>query len=92
MPLGDFFLQGAAAMGPIEAALFASPEGRSFVSYVPMPFRKAAHLVLTNESGKKVNLFYDVDCHTVRSQPRGMLYFHACGIGSGRRSPSAPAL
>ena len=40
VPLGDFFLQGGGDLVPIETELFASPEGRSFVSYVKMPFRK----------------------------------------------------
>ena len=39
VPLGDFFLHGAGEMVPMETALLASPEGRSFVSYMPMPFR-----------------------------------------------------
>ncbi|MDP9413771.1 MAG: DUF2961 domain-containing protein [Pseudomonadota bacterium] len=78
VPLGDFFLHGASEMVPMETALFASPEGRSFVSYVPMPFRKAARLVLTNESKKQVNLiFYDINYRSMRSQPKDALYFHA---------------
>ena len=35
VPLGDFFLHGAGQMVPMETALLASPEGRSFVSYIP---------------------------------------------------------
>ena len=78
VPLGDFFLHGAGEMLPMETALFASPEGRSFVSYVPMPFRSGARLVVTNESGKPVNLiFFDVDYRALREQPRDALYFHA---------------
>jgi hypothetical protein len=77
VPLGDFFLEGGGEMVPLETELFASPEGRSFVSYVKMPFRKGARLVLVNESGKRVNLFYDVDCTMVRAQPADALYFHA---------------
>jgi hypothetical protein len=77
VPLGDFFLHGAGEMVPMETALFASPEGRSFVSYVPMPFRKSARVELTNEGGKKVNIYYDVDYRSVRSQPADTLYFHA---------------
>lgn len=77
-PLGDFFLHGAGEMVPMETALFASPEGRSFVSYVPMPFRKSARMVITNESPKQVNLiFFDVNYRAVPSQPRDALYFHA---------------
>ena len=56
VPLGDFFLAGAGEMVAMETALFASPEGRSFVSYVPMPFRKGARVVITNESPRPVNL------------------------------------
>lgn len=76
-PLGDFFLQGAGTMVPMETALFASPEARSFISYVKMPFRRSARLVLVNESARRVNLFYDVDCTLVSTQPADALYFHA---------------
>jgi hypothetical protein len=78
VPLGDFFLHGAGEMVPMETALLASPEGRSFVSYIPMPFRKAARLVVTNESLKPVNLiFFDVNYRAVSTQPADALYFHA---------------
>lgn len=77
VPFGDFFLHGAGEMVPMETALFASPEGRSFVSYVPMPFRRAARIVLTNENAKPVNIFYDVNYRAVPSQPADALYFHA---------------
>ena len=77
-PLGDFFLHGAGEMVPMETALFASPEGRSFVSYVPMPFRRNARVVITNESPRRVNLiFFDVDYRKVPSHGADMLYFHA---------------
>ena len=78
VPLGDFFLHGAGEMLPMETELFASPEGRSFVSYLPMPFREGARIVVTNESGKPVNLiFYDIDYRALRRQTRDALYFHA---------------
>jgi len=78
VPLGDFFLHGAGEMVPMETALLASPEGRSFVSYLPMPFRKGARILVTNESGKPVNLiFYDVNYRVLRRQPDDALYFHA---------------
>ncbi len=78
VPFGDFFLHGAGEMTPMETALLTSPEGRSFVSYIPMPFRKGARIVVTNESEKQVNLiFYDINYRAVRRQPAGALYFHA---------------
>ena len=78
VPLGDFFLHGASEMLPMETALLASPEGRSFVSYIPMPFRRGARVVVTNESGRQVNLiFYDINYRVLPSQPEDALYFHA---------------
>ncbi|MFL6733080.1 MAG: glycoside hydrolase family 172 protein [Sphingomicrobium sp.] len=78
VPLGDFFLHGTGEMVPMETALFASPEGRSFVSYVPMPFRTGARIVITNESKKPVNLiFFDVNYRSVAEQPADAMYFHA---------------
>lgn len=78
VPLGDFFLHGAGEMVPMETELFASPEGRSFVSYVKMPFRKGARIVVTNESTRPVNLiFFDVNYRALRSLPKDALYFHA---------------
>ena len=78
VPLGDFFLHGAGEMVPMETALLASPEGRSFVSYIPMPFRKGARIVIANESLKPVNLiFYDIDYRALRGQSKDALYFHA---------------
>lgn len=78
VPLGDFFLHGAGEMVPMETSLFASPEGRSFVSYVPMPFRTGARIVLRNESPRQVNLvFYDVNYRLLDALPPDMLYFHA---------------
>jgi hypothetical protein len=80
VPFGDFFLHGAGEMVPMETALFSSPEGRSFVSYVPMPFRRSARIVLTNENAKPVNIFYDVDYRALPAQPADALYFHASWI------------
>jgi hypothetical protein len=78
VPLGDFFLHGAGQMVPMDTALLASPEGRSFLSYIPMPFRRGARVVVTNESQKQVNLiFYEVNYRRLARQPDDSLYFHA---------------
>lgn len=77
VPLGDLFAAGAGALLPIETALVASPEGRSFVATIPMPFREHARLALVNESGRDLgNVFYDVDLRRLPAPP-DMLYFHA---------------
>lgn len=78
VPLGDFFAQNVGEMVRMDNALFASPEARSFVSYIPMPFRKGARVVLTNESGTPLNnIYYDIDYRTVKDLPDDALYFHA---------------
>ena len=78
VPLGDFFLHGAGQMVPMETALLGNPEGRSFVSLIPMPFRRGARMVVTNESPRQVNLmFYDVNYRRLERPPEDMLYFHA---------------
>lgn len=75
-PLGDFFGIGLGRRVPFENALFSDPEGRSFNCIVPMPFRKAALITLTNESAETLDLFYDVDLVTQKSLPEDALYFH----------------
>jgi hypothetical protein len=77
-PLGDFFGLGLAEMVPFESALFASPEGRSLVSHVPMPFRSGMRIVLTNEGTTDLpSIYYDVDYTVGDVQPPTMGYFHA---------------
>lgn len=77
-PLGDFFGHGLGRMRPFQSALFSSPEGRSFVSVVPMPFRTGMKVVVTNESGSDLTLFYyDVDYTVGDDHPDDVSYFHA---------------
>ncbi|MGC3943190.1 MAG: DUF2961 domain-containing protein [Chryseolinea sp.] len=75
-PLGDFFGVGLGLKTPFENALFSDPEGRSFTSYIPMPFRKGARVLLINESKSTVHLFYDIDFLQLKAQKPGALYFH----------------
>jgi hypothetical protein len=77
-PLGDFFGIGLGRTTAYESALFSNPEGRSFNSVVPMPFRTGMRIVLTNESGEDLpELFYDVNYTIGDRHPAGALYFHA---------------
>ena len=78
VPFGDFFGPGLGQTTPFENALFSSPEGRSFNSVVPMPFRSAARIVLTNESDKTLDrVYFDVDYTVGDVHDDRMLYFHA---------------
>ncbi|HYO63541.1 MAG TPA: glycoside hydrolase family 172 protein [Pyrinomonadaceae bacterium] len=77
-PLGDFFGVGLGRMATFQSALFSNPEGRSFNSVVPMPFRTGFRVVMTNESGQDLpELFYDINYTLGDRHPEGTLYFHA---------------
>lgn len=76
-PLGDFFGVGLGQTAAFQSALFANPEGRSFNSFVPMPFRTGMKIVITNESGNDVpELFYDIDYTIGDRHGPNVLYFH----------------
>lgn len=78
VPLGDFFSVSLGIVTPFQSALFASPEGRSFNSFVPMPFRRSMKIVLINESGRKLDqLFYEIDYTVGDKHGKDMLYLHA---------------
>ena len=76
-PLGDFFCAGL-GVTPFENGLFASPEGQSLITTIPMPFRTAAEITLTNESDQPIShLFYDINFTLTDAHTDDVLYFHA---------------
>jgi hypothetical protein len=78
VPFGDFFGAILGRMTTFESHYFASPEGRSFLCTIPMPFRSSARITVTNESKKVVPLFfYDIDITTHPTIADDALYFHA---------------
>jgi hypothetical protein len=78
VPFGDFFVSNLGKTEKFESALFSSPEGRSYNCYISMPFRKAAKIVLINESNSEIPLlFFDIDFILQKSIPADALYFHA---------------
>ena len=75
-PFGDFFSCGS-YLCTFENELFASPEGRSFNAFIPMPFKKSAKIVVTNESDKDLlHFFYDVNFTALEKADEDALYFH----------------
>lgn len=76
-PLSDFFGVALGRMTAFESALFSDPEGKSFNSYIPMPFKVAARIVLVNHSKVKQLVFYDIDMLKLKKMPRHAMYFHA---------------
>jgi hypothetical protein len=76
VPLGDFFGYNLGKQVAFQSALFSSGEGRSYNCYIPMPFKKAAKVLLINEGTERVKLFYDID-FLLHKLPLNTLYFHA---------------
>jgi len=75
--LGDFFGVGLGRRVPFESALFSDPEGRSFNSFIPMPFKDGARITVTNESERDLMLlFYDVNVEIKDHHDEDVLYFH----------------
>jgi hypothetical protein len=76
-PFGDFFCVGPGQDVSFQNDLFASPEGKSFNCFVPMPFNKSAKVVVQNESKNDLlMMFYDIDFIKVKKLDRESLYFH----------------
>ncbi len=77
-PFGDFFGISLGRTAVFDSALFANPEGRSFLCFAPMPFRSGMRLVITNETGTDLPmLFYDVNYTVGDAHGPDTLYFHA---------------
>ena len=76
VPFGDFFVYNLGKQVAFQSAFFTTGEGRSFNCYIPMPFKKAARILLTNEGKEPVKLFFDVD-FILKSLNQNALYFHA---------------
>jgi len=77
VPFGDFFGVAHGLLVPFENQLFFSPEGRSFNCHIPMPFKKAAYITITNHSSSEVWIWYDINWLKTNILPKDLLYFHA---------------
>jgi hypothetical protein len=77
VPFGDFFGVGLGKTAVYETALFANPEGRSFNSFIQMPFREAARIELVNGSGIDLPMiFYDINLQLLPEWNESYMYFH----------------
>lgn len=77
-PLGDFFGVAFGRTASFDNALFNDPEGRSFASTIPMPFKTGARIVIYNDTDEVVtHLYYNVNFQKWQHVPERMMYFHA---------------
>ena len=87
-PLQDFFGIPFARQVRFESTLFSNPEARSFNSFVPMPFKRRARVVLENQAPVDAGpFFYDIDCTIGDKHPETIGYFHAI---FRRENPTVP--
>jgi len=78
-PVGDFFGIGHGVDKPFDSLpIRVSSDGRGRNCYWPMPFRKSARIVVSNESDKPCDAFYYyIDWQQLPKLPKDSAYFHA---------------
>jgi hypothetical protein len=77
-PIGDFFGLGLGKYVLYESALLSIGSQKALNSYFPMPFRRSARIVVTNEGQQPIGSFYyNIDYQKHRSLPDDIAYFHA---------------
>ncbi len=78
VPFGDFFSVGLGRTAAFENALFANPEGRSFNSFIQMPFKKTARIEIENQLPYSISdIFYDIDLQLLKEWDESFMYFHS---------------
>ncbi|MGQ9591556.1 MAG: glycoside hydrolase family 172 protein [Planctomycetota bacterium] len=79
-PIGDFFAVGHGVDVPVNSLpVQVSSDGRARNCYWPMPFRKSARIVVSNDSpDKRVGcIYWTIDWQKLPSLPEDTMYFHA---------------
>jgi hypothetical protein len=90
-PLGDFF--GNAFSKKHYTALVMGESSGGFYCYLPMPFRRHAHIVVDNGTGQRIDAFYyNVDLVTGVRLPRDVELFHAWWHRDPRTTEKTPHL
>jgi len=77
-PVGDFFGLGLGKYVMYESGPLSVGSQKSLNSYFPMPFRRSARIVITNDGQRPVDAFYfNIDYQRHRALPDDVAYFHA---------------
>jgi len=78
VPLGDFFCNPLGRRHAFNNAWFNNPENRNWNSTIPMPFRTAFRIEVTNESPRDVGMFwYHIDYTLGEAHDADTGYFQA---------------
>jgi hypothetical protein len=76
VPCLDFFGMPHGRPVAYASALTAAQEGRGFNSYLPMPFRDAVRVELTNSAARPMDLYYQIDYTLEPRLPDHAGYLH----------------
>ncbi len=76
-PWGDFFGCSLGEMPVFESALFTNPEGRNYNCYLPMPFRTGFRMTVTNETPRRLDMYWQQIDLTIHDPVDDALYLHA---------------
>lgn len=85
VPCLDFFALPHGRPAAFDSALVSVHEGRGFNAYFPMPFRRHVRIELTNGSGRRLPLYYQVDYTLEAELPATAGYLH---VGFRRENPT----
>jgi hypothetical protein len=75
-PTGDFFASGWEQFAQVSSLAVCVNPGRAFNCYWEMPFRKRAHVTMTNLADEPLYLYYQIN-YTLTEVPEDVAYFHA---------------
>jgi hypothetical protein len=75
-PVGDFFANGWETFVPVSSLAVCVNPARGFNCYWEMPFRRRAHLTLTNLSEEKIYVYYQIT-YALTPVPDDAAYLHA---------------
>jgi hypothetical protein len=76
VPCLDFFGLPHGRPVPFASVLTSAQEGRGFNSYLPLPFRAALRIELTNSAPRPMNLYYQIDYTLQPRLPDDTGYLH----------------
>lgn len=78
VPFGDFFGAVLGRVSTFENEYFVDPEGRSFNTYLPMPFKSGARVTITNEGARGLTaIYYQIEVEALDKPDPKALYLNA---------------
>jgi hypothetical protein len=78
-PLGDFMGYAHAKVTPYQSAVHTISEIGGLNIWLPMPFKRNAKIILTNESEKDFYLFFQID-YTIKDKELGQIKLYISGF------------